>query len=251
VVGDVDAALDGGGLVRVAELWRYPVKSLQGERLQHARIGPDGIDGDRHWALFDLATGLGLTARRVPELLFAAARTRPDGGIDVVLPDGTVTSDDAVLSHWAGRRLALRPATRSGSPRYEGPDDDLEDAWHQWEGASGAFHDNPAFRVSLVSTATLGSWDPRRFRANVVLDGDGEDTLVGCPVRLGSAELDVGAPIERCVMVTRPQAGGIGRDTAVLKTVHRERGGSLAVGATVRTPGTVVPGDVLTRVGAD
>jgi MOSC domain-containing protein len=253
VVRDVDAALDGGRLVRVAELWRYPVKSLQGERLDGAAIGSEGIEGDRQWALFDLTTGLGLTARRVPELLFAAARMRADGGVDVVLPDGTATSDDDVLSAWAGRPVALRSAAGSPAPHYEGPDDQLEPGggWHEWQGASGAFHDNPGFRVSLVSIGTLGTWDRRRFRANVVLDGDGEDALVGSLVRLGSAVLDVGAPIDRCVMVTRPQAGGIARDTGVLKTVHRERGGTLAVGATVRTPGNVSSGDVLAVAGAD
>jgi hypothetical protein len=44
-------------------------------------------------------------------------------------------------------------------------------------------------------------------------------------VRLGSALLAVGTRIPRCVMVTRPQPGGIDRDTGVLEAVHRERGG--------------------------
>jgi uncharacterized protein len=35
--------------VRVLELWRYPVKSLQGERLDEADFGPEGIAGDRQW----------------------------------------------------------------------------------------------------------------------------------------------------------------------------------------------------------
>ena len=94
--------------MRVVELWRYPVKSLQGERLDVAEMGAEGIEGDRQWALFDVATGFGLTARREPDLLFAAARLRRDGGVEVVLPDGTVTADDAVLSDWLGRRVALR-----------------------------------------------------------------------------------------------------------------------------------------------
>jgi hypothetical protein len=46
-------------------------------------------------------------------------------------------------------------------------------------------------------------------------------------------------------MVTRPQPGGIARDTSVLKTIHRERGGDLAVAALVHTPGTARTGDVL------
>jgi uncharacterized protein len=228
--------------VRITELWRYPVKSLQGERLRTADLGPLGIAGDRQWALFDLATGFGLTARRVPELLFASART-VDGGVEVVLPDGTATTDDAVLSDWAARRIALRPAT-GAAPRYEGTDDD-ETGWETWEGAAEAFHDNPDFRVTLVSTGTLGTWDRRRFRANVVLDGEGEDGLVGTRQRLGTAVLELVEPVSRCVMVTRPQPGGIGRDTGVLKTVHRERGGLLAVGAGVVTGGTVALGDEL------
>jgi uncharacterized protein len=231
--------------VRVAELWRFPVKSLQGERLRTAEIGPLGLAGDRQWALFDLDTGFGLTARRVPDLLFASARIR-DGAVEVVLPDGTVTADDAVLSDWAGRRIALRPATGS-PPRYEGTDDETD--WYPWEGAAGAFHDNPDFRLTLVSTGTLGSWDRRRFRANVVLDGAGEDRLVGTRQRLGTAVLRLVEPVARCVMVTRPQPGGIGRDNGVLKTVHRERGGLLAVGAGVLEPGVVAVGDELVPAG--
>jgi MOSC domain-containing protein len=235
--------------VRVVELWRYPVKSLQGERLRAAEIGPEGIRGDRQWAIFDVGTGFGLTARREPDLLFAAARLREDGGVEIVLPDGTATTADGVLSDWLGRPVALRSAAEvTERRRYESPEDDLDErsGWHDWEGAAGgAFHDNADGRLSLVSTATLGRWDRRRFRSNVLLDGTGEGDLVGSSVRLGSAVLDVVEPIPRCVMVTRPQSGGIGRDTSVLKTIHRERGGNLAVAARVRTPGTVRTGDVL------
>jgi uncharacterized protein len=235
--------------VRVLELWRYPVKSLQGELLPEAEIGPGGLAGDRQWALFDVDTGLGLTARRVPDLLFASGRLRPDGEAEVVLPDGTLTTDDTVLSDWLGRRVALRSAAEvTQRRRYESPEDDLDErsGWHDWEGAAGgAFHDNGDGRLSLVSTGTLGDWDRRRFRSNVVLDGAGEDRLVGTRARLGDVVLDLGAPIPRCVMVTRPQPGGIGRDTAVLKQIHRGRGGELAIAATVRTPGVARTGDVL------
>ena len=240
--------------MRVLELWRYPVKSLQGERLDRAEVGVEGISGDRQWALFDADTGFGLTARRVPDLLFGAARLGADGGVEVILPDGTVTTDDAVISAWLGRRVALRPAgSAPGRPRYESPDDDLDEAasatgtarWHDWQGAPGAFHDNADARVSLVTTGTLDTWDRRRFRANVLLDGAGEDGLLGSQVTVGGVVLDIGEPIPRCVMVTRPQPGGIARDTAVLKTIHRERDGNLAVAALVARPGTVRTGDVL------
>ena len=234
--------------MRVLELWRYPVKSLQGERLGEAEVGEFGIAGDRGWALFDVGTGLGLTARRVPDLLFATGRLGDDGRAEVILPDGTRTADDAVLSAWLGRRVALRPAG-TARPRYESPDDDFDDRpggpWHDWSGAAGAFHDLADARLSLVSTGTLGTWDRRRFRSNVLLDGSGEDDLVGERLRLGSALIALGMRISRCVMVTRPQPGGIGRENDVLKTIHRERGGDLAVAATVVRPGTVRVGDAV------
>ena len=244
----MDAGVSGD--LRVLEIWRFPVKSLQGERLDRAEVGPEGVAGDRGWALFDVETGFGLTARRVPELLFAAGRSRPAGGVEVVLPDGTVTADDAVLSRWAGRQVALRAAAQVESARrYESTADlEHEDAarWNPFGGADGAFHDNADARVTLLSTGTLGGWDRRRFRANVVLAGAGEDALVGARVRAGTAELDVVGRVPRCVMTTRPQAGGIGRDTGVLKTIHREFGGALSVGAVVARPGMLAVGDALT-----
>jgi uncharacterized protein len=239
--------------VRVAELWRYPVKSLQGERLTEAPIDALGIAGDRRWALFDRDTGLGLTARRVPDLLFGSARLGADGGVEVVLPDGTVAEGpqeiSAVLSDWLGRHVELRAATDNvAPPTYEDPGDEEPDGpaeWQQWEGATGPFHDSPRIRLSLVSTGTLGTWDRRRFRANVLLDGAGEDELFGVEADLGGVRLRFGLPVMRCVMTTRPQPGGIARDTSVLKTIHRERGGHLAVRAAVLTPGTVRTGDEL------
>ncbi|WP_308123635.1 MOSC domain-containing protein [Modestobacter marinus] len=238
--------------LQVVEVWRFPVKSLLGERLDTAEVGPQGVAGDRAWALFDVATGLGLTARRVPELLFAAGRLRAGGGVEVVLPDGTVTDDDDVLSGWAGRPVTLRAAAdMTGPRRYESPqdaEDEERGRWNPFSGADGAFHDNADARVTLVSTETLGSWDRRRFRANVVLAGGGEDDLVGSRVRLGGAELDVVRSVPRCVMTTRPQAGGIARDTGVLKTIHRELGGALAVGALVTRPGRIEVGDALVRL---
>lgn len=236
--------------LRVRELWRYPVKSVQGEQLASADVGLLGIAGDRACALFDVATGYGLTARRAPDLLFAAARLTADGAVEILLPDGTATADDAVLSDWLGRRVALRPAT-DRAPTYESPEDNLDEGrgWHEWQGAGGAFHDNPEARLSLLSTGSIGSWDRRRFRANVVLDGDGEDGLVGGRARLGGVVLDVHVRISRCVMVTRPQGGGIEggieKDTSVLRTLHRERDGLLAVGALVVSPGAVAVGDPL------
>jgi len=97
-----------------------------------------------------------------------------------------------------------------------------------------------------VSTATIGAWDRRRFRSNVLLDGEGEDSLVGSRIALGDVVIEVGMRIERCVMTVRPQPGGIERDLQVLRTIARERDACLAVGGLVSQPGRVSIGDALT-----
>ena len=234
--------------MQIAELWRYPVKSLQGERLDAVAVTADGLEGDRQFAIYDVESGLGLTGRRVPELLFASARMRADGSAEITLPDGSLAGDDNTLSDWLGRSVTLRSAATEAARRYENVVDFEHESTSDWKpfaGAARAFHDNPGARVSLVSTATLGSWDPRRFRANVLLDGEGEDSLVGSRVTLGEATLDVDMRIERCVMTTRAQAGGIERDLDVLRTIARERGACLAVGALVIDQGTIRIGDTL------
>ena len=241
--------------MRLAEIWRYPVKSLQGEQLRSAAVSAEGIEGDRQFAIFDESTGLGVTARRDAELLFASARILTDGpisrdAIEITLPDGSIARDDAALSSWLGRPVALRSTQEVTSRQFENLDDfehESTSSWHPFSGSSGAFHDGEKSRVSLVSRHTLGDWDRRRFRPNLVLDGAGEDDLVGQTVRLGSAQLHVEHRLGRCVMVTRPQPGGIDKDLGVLRTVHRERGGKLAIGATVAVPGTVSVGDEIAR----
>lgn len=240
--------------MRVLELWRYPVKSLQGEQLDSVVLAGAGLEGDRRFAIYDAETGFGLTARRVPQLLFASARLRDDGSVEITLPDGSQAHGDDALSAWLGRRVALRSLIAEEPRRYENPvidfEHDTERDWASFEGAPGAFHDSSGARVSLVSTATIGSWDRRRFRSNVLLDGYGEDSLVGSQVTLGGAVLDVGMRIQRGVMTTRPQPGGIEHDLQVLRTIARERDAYLAVGARVTQPGRVAVGDALTESSA-
>jgi uncharacterized protein len=230
--------------VRVAEVWRYPVKSMGGERLAAADVTPVGIDGDRAWGILDLATGLVLTARREPALLFLCAVHQAGDRPAITCDDGTVLPDDDALSRWIGRPVELRSAA-DGPGTFENPMtvDDAGDErdWFQWQSAGRTFHDGRS-TVSFVSRASLGDWDARRFRANLVLDdGDGEDALTG-EIQVGGAVLTVRRSIDRCVMVTRAQPG-LPRDLTVLKRVTAERGNRLAIGATVATPGRIAEGD--------
>lgn len=236
--------------MRVIDIWRFPVKSVGGESLVEVDVGELGISGDRCWSIYDAASGTTLTARRTPELLLATARI-VDGELRMKLPDGSTVGEDGhrELSSWLGREVELR-AGSDGDPEvggtYEVPLDFENDTeWVSWQGPGGAFHDSKWSRVSLVSTATIGDWDIRRFRTNIVVDGDGEDAFVGRHLRIGeAAELAVFKQIDRCVMVTRPQPG-LERDIELLKTINSERASFLAIGCLVAEPGLIAVGDAV------
>lgn len=116
----------------VTQLWRYPVKSMAGERLETASLTWRGIPGDRGWAVYD-ETRNGITgAKRLPALRACQARysTEPTAGAasphaEITLPDGTsfrTDSDDASrrLSEFVGRPVSLRalgPAGSESAPR--------------------------------------------------------------------------------------------------------------------------------------
>ena len=172
-----------------------------------------------------------------------------DDELEITLPGGDVVGADAsdALSKWLARDVELVDArTRDGGNTYECPTDlGTEQDWYSYDGPGSAFHDAGIWRVSIISRATLRDWDRRRFRANVLLDGEGEDELVGREISLGSAVVHVQTKIPRCVMVTRPQPGGIERDLTVLETINDERESCIAVGGTVKTPGEIAVGDEL------
>lgn len=230
--------------MRVVDIWRFPIKSIGGEQLHAATIGEFGITHDRGWGLVDDATGNVLTARREPQLLMANARI--ENGEPVVTTEaGDELRTSADLSDWLGRPVTLACAAGQDGGTYEVPlDFENDEDWVSWQGPGDAWHDSTVSRVSLVSTSTLGDWDRRRFRTNIVLDGGREDELVGREVDLGEVRLGVMKQIDRCVIVTRPQPG-LDRDLDVLRAINNERETKLAVGALVVRGGTVRVGDEL------
>lgn len=223
----------------VDEIWRYPVKSMGGERVDAVDVDEHGIRGDRAWGLFDPATAMVLTARREPALLFLSARL-VDGRPVITCDAGRELADDDALSAWMGRPVVLRPAS-AGPATFENPlDAEHETDWVSWQSTGGTYHDGGS-KISFVSRRELGDWDPRRFRINLILAGADGDPPAG-EVAVGTATLRVRRPIDRCVMVTRAQPG-LPADRSLLGRLIRERGNRLGTGATVATPGTIAVGD--------
>ena len=105
---------------KVCEIWRYPVKSMGGERMDDSLVGESGIPGDRGWALRDDDAGEIRGGKYLPELMRCSSsyREQPVDGliphVDITLPDGTRTASDASdvnsrLSELTGRRVSLWP----------------------------------------------------------------------------------------------------------------------------------------------
>ncbi|MBL8627933.1 MAG: MOSC domain-containing protein [Myxococcales bacterium] len=106
----------------VRELWRFPVKSMGGERLDRVDVDACGVRGDRLWAVRDDERAVITSAKKLPVLLQCSARyLAPPGSerhpaaipaVAIELPDGaTITSDDpavdARLSALVGRKVSL------------------------------------------------------------------------------------------------------------------------------------------------
>ena len=272
--------------MRVEGIWRYPVKSMAGEPLSSAFIGVRGIPGDRGWAVFDEARGGVTGAKRIPVLragkpryLREPADGAPAPPIEILLPNGvTVQSDEASagLSVWLGKPVSLvgldgsdvaaqRLTLQQESPEFvrtamglvEGePDADLSALPPERLQVlrRGNFFD--ALPIHLITRATLRTlervapdilWDTRRFRMNLLVEGDipgdyPELSWIGGKVRVGQAVLDVDTECPRCSMVTQA-VDEVPHDPRVMRTLVRETHHSAGIYAAIDTPGMVRVGD--------
>jgi uncharacterized protein YcbX len=236
--------VDDGSVValgRLVEVWRFPVKSMAGERLESAALDGRGLVGDREWAVYDeegrLASGKRTNRfRRMDEVFSLAARTVGDR-VEVVLPDGRQVvagegAADLALSDHFGEEVEVAPEA---------------DIAHQDAG-----------QVSLVGTATLrelgalceleGPVDPRHLRVNLVVETAEpfeEEGWLGREVRVGEVVLRLVERIERCRMVDLEQVGlpALG---GLLKVVGAEREMCAGVYADVVEPGLLREGDRVT-----
>ena len=106
----------------VKEVWRYPVKSMFGERVSQASIEKMGMPEDRAWALRDEESGEIVGGKKIPGIMTLRARytQSPRGSFDkgadtpteILFPDGRVMASSdpyisAALSMYLGRRVSL------------------------------------------------------------------------------------------------------------------------------------------------
>jgi hypothetical protein len=228
---------------RVTELWRYPVKSMGGERCRELDFDGHGADGDRRFAVYgaDGKIGSGKTTRRfrrMDGLLHFAASL--DGHTPVIVAAGGARlragerATEAALSAALGEPVTVRPEDRV-------PHVDVAP-------------------VHLLSTASL-RWlagrlgdarapDVRRFRPNIVVGGPAaadrpEDEWRGRSLLVGeSVRLDIMERAERCVMTTMSQPT-LGGDPRVLRTLGQLNDACFGVYASVGAPGRMRVGDAI------
>ena len=104
--------------MKVSGLWRYPVKSMRGERQASADFNQRGVDGDRRFGVLDLSSGTIVTAKNDERML--EARSLLAGvTLTIRLPTGetvlgTGPAVDMALSSWLGRSVRLVEARPNG-----------------------------------------------------------------------------------------------------------------------------------------
>jgi hypothetical protein len=209
--------------MHLAQLWRYPVKSMAGERLQAVALGAGGLAGDRTV----LAVGPDRrvrTARSWPKLLGLHATLGPDGE---PLVDGLPWTDPAVAAKveraaGAGVRLV----------KHEDPD---------------RFDVLPLLVATDGAIAAFGR-DGRRLRPNLVIggvEGLAERTWEGRVLRIGECLVRAVDLRGRCVMTTYDPDTQV-QDHGVLRDIVRRFDGALALNAEAVRGGTLREGDPVT-----
>jgi hypothetical protein len=205
--------------LHVAGLWRYPVKSLAGEPLRAAVLGPDGIPGDR---VVRVRGPEGVrTSRRQYRLLGLHATLDPD---DRPRIEGYP---------WKSREaLALIKAAAGDDARLEA-----------WDGLD-RFDILPLLVATDGAVAAFGR-DIRRLRPNILIggvEGTDERSWPGAELHIGDAVLRVDSLRARCYMAT-VDPDTLQVDPNVLRDIVRRFDGRLALNANVVRAGRVRIGD--------
>jgi uncharacterized protein YcbX len=225
---------------RVAELWRYPVKSMAGESLSEVEVSWFGLAGDRRWAFVRpgiVQSGFPwLTIRERSDLCRYRPRFR-----DPEQPDVSKT-------------VVTTPAGEEVDVTDPGLAAELGDGVRLIRQYRGIFDAMPLSLIGTPSLAAIGELAGRelpvqRFRPNLLVEpADGapfaEDGWVGRVLRIGGMRMRVDERDPRCVIVNvDPETTD--RDPAVLRAIAQERDTCLGVYGSTVEPGRVAVGDTV------
>jgi len=241
--------------MEIAEIWRYPVKSMLGEQVDQANVGPGGIQGDRKWAVVDAESGVSLSAKRYADLLRCRAWTN-DGKVTIKLPDGgEYPAGSAEVAHdlsdLLGRKVTTRSAEATETIQHEFPTAVTEGEGKPFlfEPETEAFFD--CAPLQLLTTGTLAELQRllpssivhrARFRPNFLVEtneiGFIESDWVNKDVTLGSLSCQVYDDTRRCIMVALGQ-GDLPRDIEVIRTILKKNQGRAGVALETLDSGTL------------
>ena len=210
----------------IESLWRYPVKSLAGEKLHEAELTEAGIAGDRTVHV------------RGPEGVRTSRRQYRMLGLH-----GTLGSDGVPLvnGHRWDSAAALKLVKEAAGA----------DAWLVADDTLDRFDVLPLLVATDGAVAAFAR-DVRRLRPNIVIggvEGLAEFSWAGSELHIGDAVIRLDSRRGRCPMTT-VDPDSLERDPEVLRDIVRRFGGRLALNAEVLRPGRVRVGDTAKLVRA-
>jgi uncharacterized protein YcbX len=206
--------------MNVTEIWRYPVKTMAGEKLQRARLGPLGIEGDRVVHVEDAQKQV-ITSRSHPRFLGHKGTLGVDGE---PLVDGRP---------WNSREVAAMVEDIAGSRaklvRYDGVE---------------RFDVLPLLVATDGAIAAFGH-DHRRLRPNIVIggvEGLAEREWPGGCLRIGKVLIGIRDLRLRCIMTSYDPDTQV-RDKDITRDIYRRFDGKLALNCFVIEGGELTVGD--------
>jgi MOSC domain-containing protein len=269
----------------VKELYRYPVKSMLGERLDEFDATTDGVAGDRAWALIDEIDGRVMSAKKFSVMLDLRAIYDPPplpGSFiapKIIFPDGrTILTDDpaaaTALSALLKRKLKLARVEPAQDKRagidpatiFAGvgvsrifPDLDETTIPPDFKLKRGTFFDSAT--VHVITTGTIAHMrtlvgadvyiDARRFRPNIVvetppgLQGFVEDGWLNGRLEVGENLHIMSMEPALRCVMTTHPQEDLPRDPRVFHAAADHHRATVGVFASISFPGTVRIGDAV------
>jgi uncharacterized protein len=206
--------------MKVAQIWRYPVKSMAGERLDRISVDANGLAGDRVVQVYE-RRGRVVTARTFPRLLRLKGTLASDGE---PLVDGF---------RWDSADAAERVEAAVGRGAHLRGSD-----------APERFDVLPLLVCTDSAVEAFGR-DVRRLRPNIVIENvekGAERQWQGATLRLPDAAIRLADLRARCVMTTY-DPDTVEQDRDVLRDIVRRFDGRLCLNADVTRNGSIREGD--------